>query len=103
MGTAFVANNIYEFSYTAKDPTVAGLGFAAVRDWNSWLRYATQDDSGTPNPLANYITRIYTEISSQPGRMLNDFRHLGFNEDEGAAEKYSTATCSGSRRAAASA
>jgi Alpha/beta hydrolase domain len=82
-GTTFVANDIYEFSYTAKDPTVAGLGFAAVRDWNSWLRYATQDDIGTPNPLANYITRIYTEISSQPGRMFNDFRNLGFNEDDG--------------------
>jgi len=81
-GTSFVANDIYEFSYTAKDPTVAGLGFAAVRDWNSWLRYATQDDNGTANPLANYITRIYTEISSQPGRMFNDFRNLGFNEDD---------------------
>ena len=81
-GTNFVANDIYEFSYTAKDPTVAGLGFAAVRDWTSWLRYATQDDIGTPNPLANYITRIYTEISSQPGRMFNDFRNLGFNEDD---------------------
>jgi hypothetical protein len=78
----FVANDIYEFSYTAKDPTVAGLGFAAIRDWNSWLKYATADDAGHPNPLANYITRIYTEISSQPGRTLNDFRHLGFNEDE---------------------
>src|SRR5262249_34927359 len=32
--------------------------------------------------LANYITRIYTEISSQPGRMFNDFRKLGFNEDD---------------------
>jgi hypothetical protein len=78
----FVTNDIYEFSYTAKDPTVAGLGFAAVRDWNSWLKYATTDDLGTANPLAGYITRIYTEISSQPGRMLNDYRHLGFNEDE---------------------
>ena len=28
----WVANDIYEFSYTAKDPTVNGLGFAAVRD-----------------------------------------------------------------------
>jgi len=81
----FVANDIYEFSYTAKDPTVAGLGFAAVRDWNSWLRYETQDDVGTPNPLANYIKRIYTEISSQPGRMFNDFRKLGFNEDDHSA------------------
>jgi len=74
----FIANDIYEFSYTAKDPTVAGLGFAAVRDWNSFLRY----DTSASNPLANYITRIYTEISSQPGRMFNDFRNLGFNEDE---------------------
>jgi hypothetical protein len=78
----FVANDIYEFSYTAKDPTVAGLGFAAIRDWVSWLRYEAQDDNGTPNPLTNYITRIYTEISSQPGRLLNDFRKFGFNEDD---------------------
>ena len=78
----FTANDIYEFSYTARDPWVAGLGFAAVRDWNSFIKYETADDAGTANPLANYITRIYTEISSQPGRLLNDFRHLGFNEDE---------------------
>ncbi|HEY3246633.1 MAG TPA: alpha/beta hydrolase domain-containing protein, partial [Phycisphaerae bacterium] len=78
----FVGNDIYEFSYIAKDPTVNGLGFAGVRDFNSFLRYAAADDFGTPNPLAGDVTRIYTEISSQPGRLLNDFRHLGFNEDE---------------------
>ena len=38
--------------------------------------------SGHANPLAGDVTRIYTEISSQPGRLLNDFRHLGFNQDE---------------------
>jgi hypothetical protein len=81
-GTSFVANDIYEFSYTAKDPSVNGLGFAAIRDWNAWLRYEAADDFGTPNPLAGDITRIYTEISSQPGRLLNDFRHLGFNQAE---------------------
>ena len=39
-GTPFTANDIYEFSYTAKDPTVNGVGFAAapldrtgVRGW----------------------------------------------------------------------
>jgi len=78
----FVNNDIYEFSYTAKDPTVNGLGFAAVRDWNAWLRYETRDDSGVANPLAGDITKITTEISSQPGRFLNDFRHLGFNQAE---------------------
>jgi len=78
----FINNDIYEFSYIAKDPTVNGLGLAAIRDFNSFLRNATQDDAGTPNPLAGDVKRIYTETSSQPGRTLNDFTHLGFNEDE---------------------
>jgi hypothetical protein len=83
---SFVANDIYEFSYTAKDPTVNGVGLAAIRDWNEFLRYETKDDAGTPNPMAPAgvpdITRIYTEISSQPGRTLNDFRYFGFNQAE---------------------
>jgi hypothetical protein len=78
----WVANDIYEFAYTAKDPSPKGLGFAAIRDWNAWLRYETEDDFGNKNPLAGDIQRIYTEISSQPGRLLNDFRWLGFNEAE---------------------
>jgi hypothetical protein len=81
-GTPFAAGDIYEFSYTAKDPTVNGLGFAAVRDWNAWLRSDAMDDFGTRNPLAGDITRIYSAVLSQPGRMLNDFRHLGFNQAE---------------------
>jgi hypothetical protein len=78
----FTPADIYEFSYTAKDPTPNGLGFAAVRDFNSFLRFSAKDDFGNDNPLAGDITRIYTEISSQPGRLLNDFVHLGFNQDE---------------------
>jgi hypothetical protein len=81
-GTQFVRNDIYEFTYTAKDPTVNGVGFAAVRDWNAWLRYEAKDDAGTANPLAGDVTRIYTEVSSQPGRFLNDFTYLGFNQAE---------------------
>jgi hypothetical protein len=78
----FVNNDIYEFSYTAKNPTVNGLGLAAIRDFNSFLRYSSHDDFGTANPLRGHIERIYTETSSQPARTLNDFVHLGFNEDE---------------------
>jgi len=81
-GTSFVANDIYEFSYTAKDPTVNGLGFAAIRDWNAFLKYETKDVAGNANPMAGDITRIYTEVASQPGRLLNDFRNLGFNQAE---------------------
>jgi hypothetical protein len=78
----FVANDIYEFSYIAKNPVVNGLGLAAIRDFNSFLRNAARDDFGTANPLAGDVQRIYTETSSQPARTLNDFVHLGFNEDE---------------------
>jgi hypothetical protein len=75
----FVGNDIYEFSYIAKDPTVNGLGLAAIRDFASFLRYGTTEQG---NPLAGDVTRIYTETSSQPARTLNDFTHLGFNQDE---------------------
>jgi len=78
----FVANDIYEFSYTAKDPTVNALGFAAIRDFNAWLRYGRRDDVGTVNPLAGDVRRIYTEVVSQPARTLNDFTYLGFNQAE---------------------
>jgi len=81
-GTRFTQGDIYELSYTAKDPTVNGVGFAAVRDFNAFLRYEKADEGGTANPMAGDITRIYTEISSQPGRMLNDFRTFGFNQAE---------------------
>ena len=89
-GTAvnFTNNDIYEFTYTAKDPSPKGLGFAAVRDWNSWLRNAAEDDLGSANPLAGTIDKIYTEVVSQPGRLLNDFRNLGFNEDEGGRQVF---------------
>ena len=78
---SFVNNDIYEFTYIAKNPTVNGIGFAAIRDFMSWLRYATDDGHGTPNPLANYIQRVYTDVVSQPARTLNDFTYLGFNQD----------------------
>jgi len=83
----FVNNDIYEFSYIAKNPTVNGLGLAAIRDFNSFLRYATVDDLQTKNPLAGDITRVYTETSSQPARTLNDFVHLGFNQEENGTRK----------------
>jgi hypothetical protein len=78
----FTANDIYEFMYTAKNPTANTIGLAAIRDFNAWLRYEKTDSVGTANPLAGDIRRIYTEVVSQPGRTLNDFTHLGFNQAE---------------------
>ena len=36
----------YELVFIAKDPLVLGIGFAATRDLNSFLRYADKDDTG---------------------------------------------------------
>jgi hypothetical protein len=80
--SGFVAQDVYEFSYLAKNPTVNGLGLAVIRDFNSFLRNTSADDFGNSNPLANSIHRVYTYTLSQPARTLNDFVHLGFNQDE---------------------
>ncbi|WP_080236886.1 alpha/beta hydrolase domain-containing protein [Spirosoma rigui] len=81
-GTPFRQSAVYEFHYLAKDPLVAGIGFAATRDFVSFLRYATTDDVGNPNPLANDIRYTFSYALSQPARYANDFQTLGFNADE---------------------
>ena len=77
-GTPFQQSHIYEFTYTAKDPVVGGIGLAATRDFASFLRRATAAEG---NPLAGDVQFIYSYSISQPSRALNDFQHLGFNED----------------------
>ena len=73
---------LYELAYTAKDPKVYGIGFAATRDLNSFLRYALQDDTGGVNPLRGKITATVSQGNSQSGNFLRSFIHLGFNQDE---------------------
>lgn len=81
-GAAFTQSAIYELTYTAKDPYVAGIGFAATRDFVSFLRSGQPDSLGTPNPLAgDPPTRVLNWNLSQPSRLLNDFIWLGFNQD----------------------
>ncbi|GAB3914607.1 alpha/beta hydrolase domain-containing protein [Larkinella knui] len=81
-GTAFRQSAVYEFAYIARDPIVAGIGFAATRDFVSFLRYAKEDDFGHPNPLADDVRYTFSFTLSQPARYLNDFQTLGFNADE---------------------
>lgn len=68
----------YVLTYTAKDPLVLGIGFAATRDLNSFLRYASQGD----NPLAGRIKWVISRGDSQSGNFIRTFIHLGFNQDE---------------------
>jgi Alpha/beta hydrolase domain len=80
---SFGPTALYEFTYVAKDPVVAGLGFAAIRDIATFLRDAETDDKGTPNPLVGDVQYVYSFCSSQPCRTMHDFVQLGFNRPEG--------------------
>jgi hypothetical protein len=73
---------LYELTYTAKDPLVLGIGFAATRDINAFFRNETKDDAGAPNPLAKAIRKAVAIGFSQSGNFLRSFVHLGFNQDE---------------------
>ncbi len=70
----FQPGRIYEYIYVVRDPVVAGLGFAAVRDFAAYVKHAPD----TLLPAA----RVYGEGISQNGRFLRDFLYQGFNADE---------------------
>ncbi len=68
----------YILAFTAKDPLVLGIGYAATRDLNSFLRY----DKTAANPVAGQIKWAVSRGSSQSGNFIRSFIHLGFNQDE---------------------
>jgi hypothetical protein len=92
--------SIFTFVYTAKDPTVMGIGFAAVRDLVTFLKFDQHDRQGNPNPLndfqhapclahpgrchahgnPNFEVTVMEGIS-QSGRFTRDFLWRGFNDD----------------------
>jgi hypothetical protein len=73
---------LYQVVYTAKDPLVLGVGYAAFRDVGSFFKTAKADDMGTANPLADNISWTITRGQSQSGNFIRGFLHLGFNQDE---------------------
>lgn len=70
----FQPGKIYEYVYVVADPAVAGGGFAAVRDFASYAKHAS--DSIVP------VARVYGQGISQDGRFLRDLLYEGFNADE---------------------
>jgi hypothetical protein len=77
----FDPTQLYELTYTARDPRVSGIGFAATRDFISFLRHADADADGTPNPIAGQISTVICSGGSQAGHYLRSYIYQGFNED----------------------
>ena len=74
LNSGFQPGKIYEYVYVVADPVVAGLSFAAIRDFASYSKHAS-------DPIAP-AARVYGEGISQNGRFLRDFLYQGFNADE---------------------
>lgn len=70
----FEPGKIYELVYRSREPRVAGLGLAAIRDAMSHAKY----DPASPFPAALAVGFGI----SQTGRLLRHFVHQGFNTDE---------------------
>ncbi len=72
----------YTLAFTARDPKVLGIGFAATRDLVTFLRHAQRDEAGNPNPLAGKMRWAVGRGVSQSGNFLRAFVNLGFNTGE---------------------
>ena len=86
-GRKFEPLAIYELWYDATAPKVVGIGFAATRDFVSFLRYERADPKGTANPAvggggesARPRHALMFGIS-QSGRFVRNFIELGMNKD----------------------
>jgi hypothetical protein len=69
---------LYEFHYEAKNPKVQGLGFAATRDFVSYLKHHPEAAKVTGRPITHALAIGF----SQAGRYLRHHVGAGFNRDE---------------------
>lgn len=80
--SGFDPDRLYQVVFTAADPSVLGIGFAAFRDVGHFFKTAAADDTGTPNPAAGVATHSIARGVSQSGNFLRGWLHLGFNQAE---------------------
>ena len=83
MPGGFEPGFLYDLTYEARGSVVQGAGFAAIRDFVSFLKHEESAlnplRDGNGQPLAN---RVIGEGRSQSGRALRMFLYEGFNTDE---------------------
>jgi len=68
---------LYQVVFTAADPYVLGIGFAAWRDVGEFFKGNSKD-----NPIAGHIKYSIARGISQSGNYLRGWLHLGFNQGE---------------------
>ena len=86
MDSGFEPGKIYEVIYKAKNPVLAGLGPAAVRDMVSFLKFGGVETA--LDEQHTYLKRAFGFGISQSGRFLRTFVYDGFNEDENSRQVF---------------
>ena len=77
--TGFEPGRIYQLIYTSIGSRIVGLGFAAVRDISTFLKYESSDYL---NPCAGNIDTVISYGISQSGRFLREYIYNDMNIDE---------------------
>lgn len=80
MPSGFETGRIYELVYRVRDPRLAGLGLAAIRDMMSYAKY----DSSAVFPVQFGVAFG----AAQAGRFLRHWLYEGFNTDEHGREVF---------------
>jgi hypothetical protein len=78
----FNSSMLYEMVYTAVNPLVLGVGYAAARDAISFFHHDAADSNGTANPVAGLTTKVVSIGSSQSASFIRGSIFYGFNQDE---------------------
>ena len=78
----FNSNLLYEMVFTAVNPLVLGVGYAATRDAIAFFHRASVDDNGTANPISGLISKVISIGASQSGAFIRASIFNGFNQDE---------------------
>jgi hypothetical protein len=78
----FDPTRLYEIVFSAANPLVLGVGYAATRDLVSFLHYGNNAPGGGSNPLLGTVTKTLIFGSSQSGAFVRGGIFYGFNEDE---------------------
>lgn len=75
----FEPGRIYQLVYTTRGSAIVGLGFAAVRDIASFLKFGGVEEG---NPCSGRLDHAYAFGASQSGRFLRQMLYHGLMEDE---------------------
>ena len=81
-GATFDPNRLYEITFKAANPLVLGIGYAATRDFVSFLHHDTAAPDGGTNPIAGTVGKTLGIGSSQSGAFLRGLTFYGMNQDE---------------------